>query len=161
MGRKMGQIRYCVFELVDPRDDQVFWVGSGRVANWKGNALTPRNSMAKANKISSIRSAGHDPVARIVQRCASKETAIKASIARHRELGLKYNGTKIALHSSRVGRARAWCGYPEYDRVCRFLPVECVPRDSRSLAWRLAERAELARKTQEGAPKDALTTETA
>lgn len=114
----MTEPTYYVYDLVDPRDGRVFYVGKGkgnRLHHHVREAVNGKRS-AKCARIREIRAEGlsHDAV--IVSRYWDEQEALDAEASRIAEIGL-HNLTNIMPNG--------WCYVPGTTLIMRDIPKEC------------------------------------
>lgn len=131
-----SQFPFYVYDILDPRTDRVFYVGCGTGRRIR-TTINPENAASrwKRGKLESIIRAGHKPVANIVQCFATRPEALVFERDRQIRFRLVPEAMEqfIPIEERVVARrpVSSWCGHPNYDRPCRFLPQYCVPRIAR------------------------------
>lgn len=100
----MSENVYYVYELIDPRDMEVFYVGKGtgdRVKHHIRDSLSGRQSNeAKHQVIMSIVDSGELPIEAIIARFEEEDAALKFEAERIAELGID-NLTNIKAYGTR------------------------------------------------------------
>lgn len=134
---------FYVFDIVDPRSSDVFYVGCGR-GNRIIKTINPKHAESswKRKRLESIIRAGHTPMATIVLCFATMPEALIFERARQIKFRLtpedimkrepvpsiRVASTRRRRIEDRLKPISSWCGHPHYNRECRFLPHYCVPR---------------------------------
>lgn len=103
--RRESAMRFCVFEVVDPRDDTRIWVGAGYYRRWRHNALACFSDR-KAESFAAIRAAGYEPEPRILKRCRLLRAAMEAKAVMCIEIGQAFRGAKLPEKYRRAYLAR-------------------------------------------------------
>lgn len=83
-------MRFYVYELIDPRDDAVFYVGKGqkrRIECHEAEAAKGKHSR-KCDRIREIWGAGHSITKHIVSRHSDENEALEAEASRIADIGL-------------------------------------------------------------------------
>lgn len=111
---------FYVYEIIDPRDGFVFYVGCGAGKRWRstGSLASARGNDDKYRRLSSILASGRAPTIRIVGRYLSSEDAL--AIEKEHQIRMFGRATSTA-------RLSDWCGYPNYERRLSYLPRVCLP----------------------------------
>ncbi len=127
--------KFYVYDLVDPRDDRVFYVGSGKGKEIKKTVrLGDSMSRRKRLKLESIARSRLRPVAKIVACFEREKDAFAFERDRQRLFRLHpeipEHVTAINQRGNRTAPppVSSWCGHPDYKHPCRLLPYHCVPR---------------------------------
>lgn len=100
-------MKFCVFEIIDPRNGTRIWVGAGRFENWRSNALVCYSDR-KAESFAAIRAAGYEPAPRIVEQYRHLGDAMKRKAAICLEIGQAYRGATVPkkYKKARLGKHR-------------------------------------------------------
>lgn len=103
--------RFYVYELVDPRDDAVFYVGKGTGRRDRSHLTDARTSSptnaARAMRIREILAAGHDVVIRRVHSDLTERQALNLERKRIAEIRLANLTNVTRGHSTLADKARA------------------------------------------------------
>jgi hypothetical protein len=126
--------KFFVYELVDPRDGAVFYVGSGTATRVRisGTISASIRSRLKYVRVKAIRDEGYIPVSRIVSSWANKADAFLAEDDHCRALQSRgvalVNRIRERSRSEVVPSLASWCGEAsDYLVPCRCLPRFCTP----------------------------------
>ena len=105
-----GELKNYVYALVDPQNDEIFYIGKGsnstRPFAHLGESVNG-NNVEKNERIASIRSQGNEPRVEIIRYGLTKGTAHEAEAALIDAIGIKNLTNSIRGHETDRGRATA------------------------------------------------------
>jgi len=149
--------RFYVYDLIDPRTGDIFWVGSGTGTRHERSRFDVSNPVKRA-AIVAIEAARLEPISKIILCFRTRAEALVFERERQRRFGLPWIGpVKSSMDDSeaiaRLERARefgrqlalaqhdpsplpkdappvaSWCSHPHYkpQKPLRFMPYWCYP----------------------------------
>jgi len=104
------KLKNYVYVLVDPHNDEIFYVGKGSTRKRPFDHLNKcnrKNEVDKESRIKSIRSQGKEPIIEIIRHGLSSETALEVEAAVIDSIGIRNLTNCIRGQRSERGRATA------------------------------------------------------